>query len=69
MPRRRIWQAGVLRRTGNSGLRVRHQGPCPLFFIGAHAVTQCVPLLTRDPGIYRTYFPELPLITPEDEHD
>lgn len=37
----------------------------PDFFIGAHAVTLGAALLTRDAAIYRTYFPDLPLITPE----
>lgn len=35
------------------------------FLIGAHAVIERLPLLTRDPRGYRTYFPELELITPE----
>ena len=39
------------------------------FLIGAHAVSLSVPLVTRDPKRYRTYFPELTLITPEDDHD
>jgi predicted nucleic acid-binding protein len=38
------------------------------FLIGAHAVTRKVPLATRDPKPYRTYFPELTLITPETDH-
>ncbi len=39
--------------------------PLPDFFIGAHAVTLGVPVLTRDTAIYHRYFPELTLITPE----
>lgn len=35
------------------------------FLIGAHAVDVGEPLLTRDPRRYRSYFPELILITPE----
>lgn len=34
------------------------------FFIGAHAAVAGVPLVTRDPRRYRTYFPTVTLITP-----
>jgi predicted nucleic acid-binding protein len=35
------------------------------FLIGGHAQTLGATLLTRDPRFYRTYFPSVPLITPE----
>ena len=36
------------------------------FFIGAHAVSQGISLLTRDVRRYRSYFPTITLITPGD---
>jgi predicted nucleic acid-binding protein len=62
------WEAAFLagkcfveyrRRGGNK------QAPLPDFFIGAHAVILDMSLLTRDTGRYRTYFPNLELITPD----
>jgi predicted nucleic acid-binding protein len=48
------------RRQGNGPSRV-----LPDFFIGAHALDLSARLLTRDAKIYAAYFPDLPLITPE----
>lgn len=39
------------------------------FLIGAHADQLGATLLTRDVGIYRRYFPDLTLITPETHPD
>lgn len=36
----------------------------PDFFVGAHAAVAEFPILTRDIGRYRTYFPTVELITP-----
>jgi predicted nucleic acid-binding protein len=36
----------------------------PDFFIGAHAQVSELPLLTRDPQRYKTYFPNVSLIAP-----
>lgn len=39
-------------------------GVLPDFLIGAHAESERLPLLTRDPRRYRTYFPNIELIVP-----
>ncbi len=43
----------------------KRTGVLPDFFIGSHAAVSGLPLLTRDIGRYRTYFPSLVLITPQ----
>jgi len=63
IPREALFLAGKVftqyRRAG--GVRT---GVLPDFFIGAHAAVSQYPLLTRDVGRYRTYYPTLKLITP-----
>lgn len=63
MPRAALFLAGKVfkqyRRSGGS-----RTGVLPDFFIGAHAAVSELPLLTRDVGRYRTYFPTLKVIAP-----
>jgi len=40
-------------------------GVLPDFFIGAHAAVARIPLLTRDPKPYRSYFSDIELIAPD----
>ena len=62
---------GAAFRAGRAFLRYRRAGgarssPLPDFYIGAHAETEGLTLLTRDVGRYRSYFPSLKLTTPRE---
>lgn len=63
-PRASLFLAGKVftqyRRAGGS-----RTGVLPDFFVGAHAAIRKLPLLTRDVGRYRSYFPTVELITPD----
>ncbi len=61
------WAAAFL--AGKCFVQYRRSGgtrrsPLPDFYIGAHAAVEGLPLLTRDEARYRTYLPQLDLITP-----
>jgi predicted nucleic acid-binding protein len=63
IPRAALFLAGKVfrdyRRRGGT-----RTGVLPDFFIGAHAAVLGAPLITRDTGRYRTYFPTVELIAP-----
>lgn len=63
VPRAALFLAGKVfqRYRAAGGART---GVLPDFFIGAHAASLGVPLITRDPRRYRSYFPTLMLIAP-----
>ncbi len=61
------WEAAFL--AGRTFVRYRRRGgqrrsPLPDFYIGAHALTGGLTLLTRDARRYRSYFPALRIIAP-----
>ncbi len=62
-PRSALFLAGKAfaqyRRAGGS-----RTGVMPDFLIGAQAAVEKIPLLTRDVGRYRSYFPTVKLISP-----
>jgi predicted nucleic acid-binding protein len=66
MPRHALFLAGkaYLQYRAAGGIRT---GVPADFFIGAHAVVENLPLLTRDVRRYRNYFPTVMLIAPEGE--
>jgi predicted nucleic acid-binding protein len=63
MPRAALFLAGKAYRRYRSSGGTR-SGVLSDFFIGAHAEAVGMPLLTRDPRRYHTYFPEVMLIAP-----
>lgn len=61
------WEAGFL--VGKAYVQYRRNGgtrtsTLPDFYIGAHAATADVALLTRDTRRYATYFPTVRIVTP-----
>lgn len=61
------WEAGFL--AGKCFLAYRKRGglrsaPLPDFFIGAHAATEHLALLTRDAARFETYFPTVEILSP-----
>jgi predicted nucleic acid-binding protein len=63
IPRAALFLAGkaYLQYRAGGGLRT---GVLLDFFIGAHAVVEQLPLLTRDARRYQSYFPTINLVTP-----
>ena len=62
------WDAAVL---AGQAFKVYRQSlgskrsPMPDFYIGAHALVAGMQLLTRDAARYATYFPKLPIVSPD----
>jgi predicted nucleic acid-binding protein len=67
MPRAALFLAGkaYLRYRAAGGVRT---GVLADFFVGAHAAVERLPLLTRDIRRYRSYFPTVNLIAPDEDN-
>ena len=63
LPREALFLASQAFRTYRQRGGVK-TSPLPDFFIGAHAGTLGIPILTRDVARYQTYFPTVSLISP-----
>ena len=63
IPREALFLAGKVFLTYRKAQGTKHN-VLPDFFIGAHAAVMQWPILTRDVGRYRTYFPTVQLIAP-----
>jgi predicted nucleic acid-binding protein len=63
IPKEALFLAGKVFLFYRSSQGTKHN-VLPDFFIGAHAAVMQWPILTRDVGRYRTYFPRVELITP-----
>jgi predicted nucleic acid-binding protein len=63
MPRPALFLAGKAFQRYRSAGGTR-TGVLPDFFLGAHAIVSDSALMTRDSTRYRTYFPEIMLISP-----
>ena len=62
------WEAAFL--AGKCFVAYQRRGgvrrsPLPDFYIGAHAATRGMRLLTRDAARYRSYFPKLDILSPD----
>jgi predicted nucleic acid-binding protein len=64
IPRTALFLAGkaFTQYRSSGGIRT---GVLPDFFIGAHAMVEGLPLLTRDARRYRNYYPKVVLVAPE----
>ena len=66
VPREALFLAGkVFLQYRQRSRNVVKRNVLPDFFIGAHAAVRGMPILTRDVGRYRTYFPTVELVTPK----
>jgi predicted nucleic acid-binding protein len=63
-PRKALFQAGkaFVQYKKRGGTK---RSPLPDFFIGAHAEVAGIRFITRDAARYRTYFPTVPLVSPD----